>query len=244
MKLQTLLRHCSLGAAIAVALTSPFSASAGNKDINVGVIFDYSGKLAATSETAAVGTKIAIDMINERGGVEGYKINAIYADAQSKPKIAIKEAVRLFDKEKADLLMGVYSSSQCVPLATKLDAEKRFFWANVCISSKVFKGRSLKYVFRAQAQSDVFGLVAPDFLAAFSREKLGIDPKDLRVAIVYRDAAAGRGVSKGNAIGAKKHGMQVVLNQGYDIATTNQAPLVAKLKAANPDVILHGGTVA
>ncbi len=45
MKLQTLLGHCILGVATAVALTLPFSAGAGSKAINVGVIFDYSGKL-------------------------------------------------------------------------------------------------------------------------------------------------------------------------------------------------------
>lgn len=105
----------------------------------------------------------------------------------------------------------------------------------------MFKDRNLKYVFRAQAHSDVFGLVGPDFLAAYSREKLGIDPKDLRVAIIYRDAAAGKGISKGNVIGAKKHGMQVILKEGYDKATTNLAPLVVKLKEVSPDVILHQG---
>ena len=56
-------------------------AVAQQKELKIGVIFDYTGPFAAGgSEAAGIGTKIAIDMVNERGGVEGYKINAIYAD--------------------------------------------------------------------------------------------------------------------------------------------------------------------
>ena len=56
-----------------------------HKEVKIGVIYDYTGPFAAGgSQAAALGTKIAIDMINEKGGVEGYKIVPIYADAQSK----------------------------------------------------------------------------------------------------------------------------------------------------------------
>jgi branched-chain amino acid transport system substrate-binding protein len=49
------------------------AAHAQQKEIKVGVIFDYTGAFAAGgSEAAGLGTKIAIDMINEKGGVEGH----------------------------------------------------------------------------------------------------------------------------------------------------------------------------
>jgi branched-chain amino acid transport system substrate-binding protein len=183
------------------------------------VIFDYTGPLAAGgSEAGAIGTKIAIDMINERGGVEGNKINAIFADAQSKPEVAVNEAERLLNSENVDLLMGVYSSAQCVPLAAKVDAQKDFFWANICVSSAVFKNRNLKYVFRAQVHSDTYGTVSPDFLAAYSQERFGIDPKDLKLAIIHEDGPYGSGMASGNEVGAERHGMKVVLKEGYSDA--------------------------
>lgn len=227
-------------AGAAALIASVLSAEA--QEIKIGVIFDYSGPFAAGgSEAAAIGTKIAIDMINERGGVEGYKINAIYADAQSKADIAINEAERLLSQEKVDLLMGVYSSGHCVPLAAKVDAQKKFFWANVCISSAVFKNRNLKYVFRAQVHSDQFGLTSPEFLAAYSQEKLGIAPADLRVAIIHEDGPYGSGVAAGNEAGAKLQGMKVVLKEGYSATAPDLSSLITKLKRARPDVILHTG---
>ena len=77
------------------------SAMAQGKQIKIGVIFDMSGALAAGGSNASyLGTKYAIDIINERGGVEGYKIVPIYVDAQSKTEVAINETERLVIKKK------------------------------------------------------------------------------------------------------------------------------------------------
>src|SRR6185295_15847096 len=112
----------------------------------------HTGAFAAGgSKAAAIGNKIAIDMINEKGGVEGHKIVAIEADAQSKTDVAINEAERLLNDVKVDLLMGVFSSAHCVPMAARVDAAKKFMWANVCVASAVFKDKNLQYVFPAGA---------------------------------------------------------------------------------------------
>ena len=135
------------GAFAAFVAIAAFPASA--QDIKIGTIYDLTGPFAGGgSKPASIGNKIAIDMINEKGGVEGHKIVAVEADAQSKVDVAINEAERLLNEVKVDLLMGVYSSAQCVPLAAKVDAAKKFLWMNVCVSSAVFKGKNLTYVFR------------------------------------------------------------------------------------------------
>ena len=106
----------ALIAAFALAFALP--AQAQQKEIKLGVIYDYTGAFAAGGSAAAgIGTKAAIDMINERGGIEGYKLKATYADAQSKAEVAINEMTRLLDQEKVDLIMGVFSSAHCVPMA-------------------------------------------------------------------------------------------------------------------------------
>src|SRR6185369_245927 len=105
------------------------------KKIKIGVVFDLTGPLAGGgSELNYVGTKIILDHF-AKTGVEGYKIEAVYADAQSKPDIAINEAVRLLEQEKVDMLMGFFSSAQCVPVSARVDQMKKFMWITTCISS-------------------------------------------------------------------------------------------------------------
>jgi len=229
--------------AIATALAATTSlALAQGKELKVGVIFDFTGPFAAGgSQAAAVGTKIAIDMINERGGVEGYKIKAITADAQSKAEVAINEATRLLDQEKVDLIMGVYSSAHCVPMAQKVDAAKKFMWANVCVASSVFKGKNLTHVFRAQVHSDQFGEASCAFLNEHAKKRLKKDPKDLKLAIIYEDGPYGAGVASGNEENCKKYGMKIVLKEGYSATAPDLSSLVTKLRRARADVILHTG---
>src|SRR5207247_6497474 len=140
------LRHV-VAAGMALAFAGP--APAQQKEIKIGFIYDVTGPFAGGgSEPAQLGTKAAVDMFNEKGGVEGYRINAVFADAQSKVDVAINEMTRLIDQEKVDLIMGVYSSAQCVHMVTQIDARKKFLWVNVCIATAVFKDVQLSYVFR------------------------------------------------------------------------------------------------
>src|SRR6266513_1989510 len=212
----------------AVALGMAVSADAQQKKITIGVIYDLTGTLAGGgSELQYTGAKI---MLNQyaKTGVEGYKIEAVYADAQSKPDVAINEAVRLVEQEKVDMLLGFYSSAQCVPVAARVEQLRKFMWITTCISSAVLENRNLKYVFRVQPSGRQFGLMSTDFIARNAKTKLGKEPKDLKIAIIHED-------------GAKKAGFNVVLKEGYAATTPDLSSLVIKLKRARPDVVFHTG---
>lgn len=229
-----------LVAAIA-ALGMAASAQAQEKKIKIGVIYDLTGPLAGGgSELQYTGAKIMLDSYANKL-VEGYKVEAVYADAQSKPDVAINEAIRLIEQEKVDMLLGFFSSAQCVPVAARVEQLKKFMWITTCISSAVLDNKNFKYIFRPQASGDQFGLIAMDFIANNAKAKFGKEPKDLRVAIIHEDGAYGVDVAKGNVAGAKKAGFEVVLKEGYAATAPDLSALVTKLKRARPDVIFHTG---
>ena len=230
---------CVLAAAAVVGLAA--GAVAQEKKIKIGVVYDLTGPLAGGgSELQYIGAKIMLDQF-VKTGIEGYKIDVVYADAQSKPDVAINEATRLIEQEKVDLVMGFYSSAQCVPVAAKVEQLKRFMWITTCISSAVLENKNYKYVFRPQASGDQFGKMTMEFIENFSKSKLGKEPKDLRVAIIHEDGAYGVDVSKGNEAGAKKAGFNVVMKEGYSATAPDLSALVTKLKRARPDVIFQTG---
>lgn len=241
-----LARLTGLGSTVIVAAlllgAMPAATEDTTKKIKIGVVYDYTGPLAAGgSDLHALGAKIMIDYFNQKGGIEGYQIEPIYADAQSKPDMAINEAVRLIEREKVDILLGFFSSAQCVPVAARVDQVKKFMWITTCISSAVLENRNLRYVFRPQPSGRQFGLVSTGFVSAYSREKFGKEPKDLRIAIIYEDGAYGVDVSHGTEEGAKQAGFNIVLKEGYSATAPDLSSLVTKLKRARPDVIFHTG---
>ena len=211
------------------------------QDIKIGAIYDLTGPFAGGgSKPAQIGNKIAIDMINEKGGVEGHKIVPIFADAQSKVDVAINEAERLLNEQKVDVLMGVYSSAQCVPLAGKVDAAKKFLWLNVCVSSAVFKDKNLTYAFRPTIHSDQYGDATCSYVHE-NAKKFGKDAKDIKIAIIHEDGPYGVGVAVASEERCKALGMQVVHKEGYSATAADLSALVTKLRRAQPDVIVHAG---
>jgi branched-chain amino acid transport system substrate-binding protein len=218
-----------------------FAAGAFAQEIKIGAIYDQTGPFAGGgSKPAAIGNKIAIDMINERGGVEGHKIVGIFADAQSKIDVAINEAERLLNEQKVDVLMGVYSSAQCVPMAAKVDAAKKFLWMNVCVSSAVFKDKKMQYVFRPTIHSDQYGDASCSFVNE-NAKKLGKQAKDIKIAIINEDGPYGVGVGQAAEARCKELGMQIVHKEAYSATATDLSAMVSKLRRAQPDVILHAG---
>jgi branched-chain amino acid transport system substrate-binding protein len=233
-----------MGALSVLALVAaPHAAEAQNKPIRIGVLYDHSGPFAAAgSVPGSIGTQIAIDLVNEKGGILGkHKIETVNADAQSKAEVAINEAERLLNQENVDVLLGVFSSAHAVPLAAKVDAQKKIFWVTIAVASAVMKDKNLQYTFRGQVHSDQFGEASTTFIAENAKSKLGMDPKDVKVAIIYEDGPYGTGVATSNEAGAKKHGLQIVLKEGYSANAPDLSALVTKLRRARPDVILHTG---
>jgi branched-chain amino acid transport system substrate-binding protein len=230
-----------LSASLVVLGGAPGAHAQAAKKLKIGVIYDYSGPFAGGgSELHALGAKIMIDYFAKKG-VEGYQIEALYADAQSKPDVAINEAVRLVEQEKVDLLLGFYSSAECVPAAGRIEQLQKFMWITTCISSAVLENKHYKNVFRPQPSGKQFGLMSMDFIAQMSKAKFGKDPKDLRVAVIHEDGAYGTDVGLGNQDGAKKAGFNLVLMESYAATAADLSSLVGKLKRARPDVVFHTG---
>src|SRR3982750_1484989 len=101
-----------LSAAIAV-LGMAVAAEAQEKKIKIGVIYDLTGPLAGGgSELHSNGAKILLHH-HAKTGVEGYKVEAVYAAAQSKPDVTINDDISLIEQEKVDMLLGFFSSAQC-----------------------------------------------------------------------------------------------------------------------------------
>jgi len=67
-------------AALAMLTAFAMPGMAQDKTIKIGVVYDLTGPFAGGgSDLHYLGAKIIIDYINAHGGVEGYKIDPVYA---------------------------------------------------------------------------------------------------------------------------------------------------------------------
>src|SRR5205809_377183 len=125
------------------------------------------------------------------------------------------------------MLLGFYSSAQCVPVAARVEQLKKFMFITTCISSAVLENRNLKYVFRAQPSGSQFGELSMDFIAQNAKAKLGKDAKDLRIAIIHEDGAYGVDAKLKEGLGKD---VDYIYNvDPISIWSTNEKALDAKL---------------
>jgi len=221
-------------------LLLPAAGIAQDKEFRVGVLYDLTGPNGDSGgRAAAIGTQLAIELINARGGVEGYKIVPMSADAKSDTETAVAEAKRLIAEEDVQVVMGMNTSAHCMTVAPLMNAQKRFLWLNVCIASAVLKDRGYSYVFRPTNDSDQVGTASCEFLAAHAEDSLGFKPDALRVAIIYEDGIYGAGVAQTNERVCKALGVQIVLTESFSNGASDLSGLIQDMKKAQPHVVLH-----
>ena len=86
--------------------------------VKIGILLPLSGPAASIGVNSLNGHKLAVDEINEAGGIKslgGAKIELIVADSGGDPKVGMTQAERLITKDKVVALMGAYQSSVTYP---------------------------------------------------------------------------------------------------------------------------------
>ena len=235
------------GAAAGLATTVPATARAQSgpargEPLRVGVMTDLSGPFAgAGSQPLFWGAEVAIELFNERGGVDGRPIQAVTADSQSRTDTAINEAERLLGQERVEVVTGIYSSAHAVPLAQRFEQARKIMWITSAISVAVLKDRNLRYVFRPTVHSDQYGEASVSFVHEHAQARLNMAPERVRLAAIYEDGPYGTGVAAAIEAQARSKNMQLVMKEAYSASAPDLSTLVTKLRRERPDVVLHTG---
>lgn len=83
-----------------------------NKDpIRVGVLFSDTGVTSTIGHSQRQGTLLAIDEINEAGGIDGREIIPLCCDARSIPSVYAALVEQLIVQDKVNVIFGCYMSS-------------------------------------------------------------------------------------------------------------------------------------
>ena len=95
------------------AISSESKSDSGDKSdtIKVGVLLSTTGDFSISETPMKNCAQMAIDEINEKGGINGKKIKAIYSDYGSDPSMAAEKAQELILNDKVCAIVGTNSTS-------------------------------------------------------------------------------------------------------------------------------------
>ncbi len=204
-------------------------------DIVIGHYAAMTGSIAHFGQDTDKAVRLAIDEVNEKGGVKGRKIKLVTLDDRGDSAEAANAVSRLIDVEKVVALLGEVASS--LSLAGGRVAQRRQI-PMVSPSSTNPKVTEVgDYIFRVCFLDPFQGLV----MAKFARENL----KFSRVAII-KDVR--NDYSIGLAEAFKKSftalGGTINVEQSYSAGDTDFSAQVTAVRAGNPEAIFVPGYYA
>lgn len=103
-------RRLAIAVLAAAGIVAGLAAQAADDPIKLGAVYIRSGSPSSYGEFAEEGLRLAIDEVNEKGGVLGRQLKYAIEDSQGKPGTAIQAMRKLVYQEKVDALMGLDSS--------------------------------------------------------------------------------------------------------------------------------------
>ncbi|WAH36198.1 ABC transporter substrate-binding protein [Alicyclobacillus dauci] len=207
------------------ANNSSSSSSSSGKTMNIGVILPFTGPAAGNGKDVFQGMQVGADEVNSSGGVLGSQINLDQKDDQSTPSVGVNMVNSLLQDNVKAILEGFDSP---VTQAEEPVIARNNLLDEVVVSKSV----NFQYpnVIAYNSDNTFDGQAMGKFIQNNLQAK--------KVAIIYENDSYGTvAVDATTSVWKGSGAPQVVVKEGIPFSATSFTQELAKVKAANPDVL-------
>lgn len=239
-------RFVSVGAVAALCISmagcGSSSSESGNSEtakgnIIIGGTYTLSGDCAHAGQNTLKGAKLAVQYINETGGINGRKVELKYYDDEFDESKIPTLYEKLITDDKVDLLTSPYTSPflAAAPIAAKHNKEM------FCIAADSYTANEQYGKLIANPQMDETWKGGGWWKDVFEYLKANYDKYETSgkktVAILNLETTYGHEVSDAVGKFLKENGFSVVYEEFFDPGNSDWTATVQKVKNLKPDVL-------
>ncbi|HSR12214.1 MAG TPA: amino acid ABC transporter substrate-binding protein [Thermodesulfobacteriota bacterium] len=218
--------------ALFVLAVGPCATAAFAQDsIKIGAVLPLSkAAFAQAGEEQRRGLLMALEEINQGGGVLGKKIDLIIEDDTGEPSVGIAACEKLLTRDKVVALIGGYSSTITYAQLNAIQRLEPFVaWVGASSTKVEHEFGPKRWFFHYHPWDYHRQSTIRDFL-------LTLSPKPKTVAVGYEDGIYGT-TSRDYAVKyLKEKGFDIVFDERFKSGASDFTPMLTKIKKANPDV--------
>jgi branched-chain amino acid transport system substrate-binding protein len=207
-----------------------YDTGATDTEIKVGNIMPYSGPASAYGVIGKT-EDAYFKMINDKGGINGRKINFVtYDDGYSPPK-AVEQVRKLVESDEVLVVFNPLGTPSNTAIQKYLNSKKvpQLFVATGATKWNDAKNFPWTIGWQPSYQSE-----AQIYAKWLMKEKPGA-----KVAILYQNDDFGKDYLKGTKDGfGDKASSFIIMEESYEVSEPTIDSHIVKIKAANPDVLL------
>ena len=204
----------------------------GTGPITIGLVCPVTGNLAEFGKTFQIAAEIALEEINEAGGINGRTLEIEVVDSKSDPKESTEAARKMVSDDKIVAVIGDYSSSACMAAAPVYEEGKLVQFSPTC--------NHADFAATGPYQFGIMGVttdVAPYIIETIVDKYLNAES----VAIFYGNNETGTIVVETARETAEDLGITVTAEEPYNIGEQDFTATLAKLRQTNPEVLVTSG---
>lgn len=206
-----------------------------DEPITIGSSLPLTGEFSQPGQAAEQGYKVWQKMVNDSGGLLGREVELVVKDDASNQNTIVADYNALIGQDKVDLLLGTFSSLLNLPASAVAEKAQMLYVEPAGGSPEMFS-RGFKYLFfTQQATSDKQGKVFAEWVAALPDDQR---PKTAAYPTLDDPFAAPNVAGIREMLEAA--GIETVYEETYAIDTKNFDTIVSAMKAADPDLVVHG----
>jgi branched-chain amino acid transport system substrate-binding protein len=203
--------------------------------IKIGMVNDQSGPNKGAGKSMRVGVDAYFKAVNEKGGVNGKKIELISVNDQYVPDKTVDGLLKLIEEQKIFAVVGTIGTSNGVSVMPVVKEYKLPFVAPRSGASNFRTPVTHEIInIRASHQEEVDKLV--DLLVREGGAK--------RVAIFYQNDTFGLDVLTCTENALKRHGQTLVAKGSFERTTQAVTSALATIMEGKPDAIILGSIYA
>jgi branched-chain amino acid transport system substrate-binding protein len=224
-------REFVTGLTAATALSSV--ARAETDTVRIGYSIGQTGPFASSTPVQSQAYTLWGEQVNARGGLDiagvgKKKIEFVVYDDQSQGNKAAQAYERLINTDQVDLLLAPYASPLHLGVLPIIERFKRPLIANT-IGTTAARDAHSSYMFFTQALPDMWGAEMATVIKTLGSKRVAVSSAQSPFCIEFRKSALPA---------LEKAGLEVVFNQEYATDIKDMTPLLAGIKASNPDFLL------
>lgn len=199
--------------------------------VKIGSTLDLTGPNATYGDQVKKGIELAVNEINDQGGIAGKKIEVSFLDSKSDPKLAVTNAQQLISVNNTKILLGEISSSATQAMIPVVEQNNAFLFAPASSSPKL---TNISKSFARNWPSDISEAGSA---AQFAKEKFGANS----AAIIYVNNDYGIGLKDKFTQIFESAGGKIVSSETYQVGATDFRTVLLKVKDSKPDSIYLAG---
>ena len=199
--------------------------------IKIGINVPLTGFAAADGQSALHGAELAVEQVNDAGGINGDMIELVVYDDQASPKESAPLAVKMITKD--EVVAGISGSySGATRAAATIFAESKVPYISAYAIHPDIT-RAGDYVFRTSFMGEVQGRAGAKLIGDMLGKK--------RVTMITINNDFGKALAAGFKEQAGNFGIEIISEYDYSIKDREFGPVISKIKSDNPDAIYASG---